>query len=161
MKLEHKEEIERCAVLMYRAYDSVIKDLVSYDDCTTPEQRDLWINTTARQSCLFDVLPKEFGRDEKLKPDQPHYEDGCLHVANGDTYHGSTEIDDTWYDVYSYKDPIMGIELCFRYGSEGHEYISPTTPECTQNSIDHMNDELDLHEIYTKCLEVYRLGVKL
>lgn len=30
-----------------------------------------------------------------------------------------------YYDVYIYESPSMGTEVCLRFGSEAHEYLSP------------------------------------
>jgi len=66
---------------------------------------------------------------------KPYHQDGCGHVERGDIYVGSfehihyaAECKVEQYDVYLYED-VMGLEVCLRFGSKCHEYLS-TGPIC-------------------------------
>jgi len=71
------------------------------------------------------LLPELFVGDEVEY--KPHYQNGCGH--HPDEYVGSVSVMEKrekkfverWYDIYVFEDA----RLCFRYGNEAQEYISP------------------------------------
>ena len=56
-----------------------------------------------------------------------YWVDGCLHSEG--SYIGSFSINNEKYDLYYFPSTEHGMEVCIRYGQEGHEYLSPGSME--------------------------------
>ena len=79
------------------------------------------------------------------------HSDACGHGP--EAYLGSFEAEGATWDAYAYEDAALGAELCVRYGSEGHEYLSAGPVDSLRDRRD-TPGRLELPASYARALEL-------